>query len=261
MKQGIFRIKENIKLTPTTYRMRLEGGASELCAPGQFINIKLGGHFLRRPISVCDMEDLGGGNAAVTIIYKVLGHGTEEMSLMSEEAELDVLTGLGNGYDLGAAGDAPLLIGGGVGVPPLYFAAKELTTKGSEVTALLGFNSADEIYYADEFERLGCKVIISTVDGSKAVKGFVTDAFKEAAKEAVGEAEFTYFYACGPEGMLRAVYKDVYEGAGLSGEMSFEERMGCGFGACMGCSTKTKDGYKRICKDGPVLKAEEILWQ
>ena len=257
MKQEIFRIKENSKLTPTTYRMRLEGGASELCLPGQFVDIKLEGHYLRRPISVCDMNAGDDGLAILTVIYKVLGHGTAEMSEMPVGGELDVLTGLGNGYALGKAGDRPLLIGGGVGIPPLYFAARKLCGEGKDVTAVLGFNSADEVYYVDEFEKLGCKVIVTTVDGSVGVRGFVTDGVAEAA----GSTDFTYFYSCGPEAMLRAVYKELYEGSGISGEMSFEERMGCGFGACMGCSTKTKDGYKRICKDGPVLTTEEILWQ
>ena len=279
MKQGTFCIIENRQLTPTTWLMKLGGDVSAVTAPGQFINIKLEGHFLRRPISVCDLE---GG--AVTIIYKVLGHGTGEMTRLLEGAKLDVLTGLGNGYDLSSAGDRPLLIGGGVGIPPLYLAAKrlmamqtEIQTRGSvpeycdgrSVTVILGFNSADEIYYADEFEKLGCRVILATADGSAGSKGFVTDAFSDLHEENSlacmidGNAEyapFTHFYTCGPEPMLRAVYKTVYEEAGVSGQMSFEERMGCGFGACMGCSIRTKDGYKRICKDGPVLRTEEIAW-
>ena len=240
MKQGIFTIKDNKSLTPTTYLMKLEGDTSAVTAPGQFINIRLDGHFLRRPISVNDADD-----STITIIYKVLGHGTEEMTHFAPGKELDVLTGLGNGYDLSTSGDRPLLIGGGVGIPPLYLAAKKLIAAGRDA------------------------------DGSAGVRGFVTDAFREltsmcgspcleeAGLEPDADAEFirfSHFYTCGPEPMLRAVYDEVYTGAGISGQMSFEERMGCGFGACMGCSIRTAGGYKRICKDGPVLRTEEILW-
>ena len=277
-------IKENIALTPTTYRMKLVGDVSAVTAPGQFINIRLEGHFLRRPISVNDVEydqlsnDAGseqGRDGTITIIYKVLGHGTEEMTHFAPGKELDVLTGLGNGYDLGDAGEHPLLIGGGVGIPPLYLAAKKLKADGRDVTVILGFNSSDEMYYTDEFEKLGCSVAVSTADGSCGVRGFVTDAFRELAArcdspclEEAGLIEesdpeftrFTHFYTCGPEPMLKAVYNEVFREAGISGQMSFEERMGCGFGACMGCSCRTVTGYKRICKDGPVLRTEEILW-
>ena len=271
MKQGIFTIKDNKSLTPTTYLMKLEGDTSAVTAPGQFINIRLDGHFLRRPISVNDADD-----STITIIYKVLGHGTEEMTHFAPGKELDVLTGLGNGYDLSTSGDRPLLIGGGVGIPPLYLAAKKLIAAGRDVSVILGFNSSDEMYYVDEFEKLGCGVFVATADGSAGVRGFVTDAFREltsmcgspcleeAGLEPDADAEFirfSHFYTCGPEPMLRAVYDEVYTGAGISGQMSFEERMGCGFGACMGCSIRTRDGYKRICKDGPVLRTEEILWQ
>ena len=249
MKQGIFNITENRQLTPTTWLMSMAGDVSGI-KPGQFINIKLDGHFLRRPISVSDVADDN-----VTIIYKVLGHGTEEMTHFKTGKELDVLTGLGNGYDLGDAGERPLLIGGGVGIPPLYLAARLLG--GAGVTVILGFNNGDELYYVDEFEKLGARVVVATADGSCGIKGFVTDAFKELAD--AGET-FTHFYTCGPEPMLKEVYSEVFEKAGISGQMSFEERMGCGFGACMGCSTKTKNGYKRICKEGPVLRTEEILW-
>ena len=250
MKQGIYTIRENKQLTPTTWRMKLAGDTSAVTAPGQFIDIRLEGHFLRRPISVNDVDD-----DCVTIIYKVLGHGTEEMTRLEPGTELDVLTGLGNGYDLGDAGERPLLIGGGVGIPPLYLAAKQLASAGRKVTVILGFNSADEVYYVDEFRELGCGVTVATADGSIGVRGFVTDAFDGLTED------FTHFYTCGPEPMLRAVYRAVYERARISGQMSFEERMGCGFGACMGCSCRTVTGYKRICKDGPVLRTEEILWQ
>ncbi len=259
MKQGIFTIVDNEALTPTTYRMELEGDVSAIEAPGQFLDIQIEGRYLRRPISICDVEytDRYGREGIVTIIYKVLGNGTEEMSSFETGNELDILTGLGNGYDLKCSGDKPLLIGGGVGIPPLFMAAKRLIEQGKAVTVILGFNSADEMYYTNEFEAIGCRVITATADGSAGIKGFVTDAFKEACS---GE-EFTHFYSCGPEPMLRAVYDEVYSKAGISGQMSFEERMGCGFGACMGCSIKVKDGYKRICKDGPVLRTEEIVWQ
>ena len=249
MKQGIYTIRENRQLTPTTWLMKLEGDVRGIKAPGQFINIRLDGHFLRRPISICDARKDG-----ITIIYKVLGHGTEEMTHLPEGETLDVLTGLGNGYDIDDAGERPLLIGGGVGIPPLYLAARCMEHRP---TIILGFNNGDEIYYVEEFEKLGARVIVATADGSRGVKGFVTDAFRQLTEE--GET-FTHFYTCGPEPMLRAVYEEVYEKAGVSGQMSFEERMGCGFGACMGCSTRTKNGNKRICKDGPVLRTEEILW-
>lgn len=257
MKQGKFTIIENIALTPTTWRMKLEGDVSEITSAGQFINIRLDGHFLRRPISVNDVEcDAGSGNGIVTIIYKVLGHGTEEMTSFAPGKVLDILTGLGNGYDLKDAGDKPLLIGGGVGIPPLYLAAKWLLAEGKQVTVILGFNTAEEVYYVDEFKALGCNVVVATADGSTGVKGFVTDAFDADTDK----DSYTHFYTCGPGPMLKAVYDKVYKQVGIAGQMSFEERMGCGFGACMGCSCKTITGYKRICKDGPVLRTEEILW-
>ncbi len=243
MNQGFFTILENTPLTKTVYKMRLGGDASAVTAPGQFINIKLEGYFLRRPISVCDYR-----SDELTILYKVLGHGTEYMTSLKPGDRLDVLTGLGNGFDLSDAGDAPLLIGGGVGLPPMYRLCRDLTASGKTVTAILGFNTREEIFYEDEFRTLGAKVIVSTADGSYGVKGFVTDAMKGL--------DYSYFYCCGPEAMLKAVWKT----AKTSGQLSFEERMGCGFGACMGCSCRTVAGSKRICKDGPVLRKEEILW-
>ncbi len=243
MKQGLFTIIENTALTASVYRMRLEGDTAAITAAGQFVNIALSGKFLRRPISVCDVE-----GDVLTIVYKVVGKGTEQMSRMSVGETLDVLTGLGNGYDLTTAGERPLLLGGGVGVPPLYLLARRLVAEGKDVTVILGFNRADEIFYKEEFEALGAKVIIATADGSVGVKGFVTDALP---------ADYTYFYTCGPEPMLKAVYKATI----TSGQMSFEERMGCGFGACMGCSCKTLTGNKRICREGPVMRKEEILWE
>ncbi len=243
MKQGLLTVAENVPLTESVYQMRLVGDVSAITRPGQFINIKLDGMFLRRPISVCDKDD-----NSVTILYKVVGNGTEQMRHM-KEGKLDVLTGLGNGYDSSVSGDKPLLLGGGVGVPPLYLLAKELISQGKEVTVILGFNTKDEIFFEDEFKALGAKVFVTTVDGSYGTKGFVTDVMKELS--------YTHFYTCGPEPMLKAIFKF----STTSGQLSFEERMGCGFGACMGCSCKTITGYKRICKEGPVLRKEEILWE
>ncbi len=243
MKQGIFKITENTPLNLNVYKMRLEGDVSEITAPGQFINIKLDGLYLRRPISVCDIS-----SDSVTIIYKVVGHGTEKMAAM-KTGELDVLTGLGNGYDTSLSGDRPLLVGGGVGVPPLYMLAKQLKKEGKKVSVILGFNTESEIFYENEFKELGADVYVTTVDGSYGTKGFVTDA--------LSGVDYSYVYTCGPEPMLKALYRSI----NTSGQFSFEERMGCGFGACMGCSCKTITGYKRICKDGPVLEKEEILWE
>ncbi|MBR0523111.1 MAG: dihydroorotate dehydrogenase electron transfer subunit [Firmicutes bacterium] len=243
MKDVLFTIKENLAIAPQVYRMILTGDCSQITAPGQFVNIRLDGLYLRRPISVCD---LGGDD--LTIIYKVVGKGTEQMSRMKGGGSLQVLTGLGNGYDLSCAGDAPLLIGGGVGVPPLYLLARKLREQGKTVSVVLGFNTKSEIFYEEEFRALGCGVTVTTVDGSYGTKGFVTDGLPE---------NYSYFYCCGPEPMLKAVYKK----ARTSGQFSFEERMGCGFGACMGCSCRTITGYKRICKDGPVMRKEEILWE
>ena len=244
MKQGIFEIMENTALTESVFKMVLRGDVSDITAPGQFVNIQLDGLFLRRPISVCDL-----GENTLTIIYKAVGKGTEQMSRMQPGEKLDVLTGLGNGYDLTVAGKRPVLLGGGVGVPPMYLLAKELLAQGKKVTVILGFNTESEIFYEKEFMALGADVIVTTVDGSRGIKGFVTDALKML--------DYTYFYTCGPEPMLKAVYK----ASTTSGQMSFEKRMGCGFGACMGCSCKTLTGYKRICKEGPVMRKEEILWE
>ncbi len=243
MKQGQFTIQENTALTENVFRMKLQGDTSAITTPGQFVNIHLDGLFLRRPISVCDIH-----GDTVTIIYKVVGKGTAAMSRMTD-GKLDVLTGLGNGYDLTVSGSHPVLLGGGVGVPPLYLLAKRLVQEKKHVTAVLGFNTQKEVFYEEEFKTLGVETVVTTVDGSYGVKGFVTDALSALA--------YTYFYACGPEPMLRAVYRASV----TSGQMSFEERMGCGFGACMGCSCKTLTGYKRICKDGPVMRKEEILWE
>ena len=243
MKQSIFTILSNEALTDSVYKMVLGGDTSAITASGQFVNIQLAGKFLRRPISVCDYDD-----STLTIVYKVVGKGTAQMSDMTAGEELDILTGLGNGYDLTLSGSKPVLLGGGVGVPPMYNLAKKLIAQGKDVSVILGFNTKSEIFYEEEFKKLGCTVTVTTVDGSYGVKGFVTTALESM--------DYTYFYTCGPEPMLKAVYKTSV----TSGQMSFEERMGCGFGACMGCSCKTLTGYKRICKEGPVMKKEEILW-
>ncbi len=244
MYQGIYSVTSNIKIAKDVYKMILSGDTHAITAPGQFVNIKLDGHYLRRPISICDYDE-----NSITIIYKVVGQGTELMSKFETLQKLDLLVGLGNGFDISKSGDSPLLIGGGVGVPPLYNLCKKLIEKGAKPKVILGFNSSYEIFAAKSFEKLGVEVHITTVDGSVGTKGFVTDAFP-----LVGE--YTYFYTCGPLPMFKA----VYNAAVTSGEFSFEERMGCGFGACMGCTCKTKYGNKRICKDGPVLVKEEIIW-
>ena len=244
MKQSIFTIKENVALTSNVYKMLLQGDTSDVTNCGQFVNVKLDGLFLRRPISVCDCE-----GDILTLIYKVVGAGTEQMAKMGVGETLDVLTGLGNGYDTSVSGDAPMLLGGGVGVPPMYMLCKKLIKEGKKVSVVLGFNTKDEIFYENEFRALGAEVAVTTVDGSYGTKGFVTDVMKDA--------DYSYFYTCGPEPMLKAIHKT----STTSGQFSFEERMGCGFGACMGCSCKTITGYKRICKEGPVLEKEEILWE
>jgi dihydroorotate dehydrogenase electron transfer subunit len=243
MKTGIFKLKENKKIAKNTYEWVLTGDTSDVTASGQFVNIKLDGFYLRRPISICDFDD-----KTVKIIYKVVGYGTEVMAKLEEGGSLDILCGLGNGFDTSKSGKKAVLIGGGVGVPPMYNLCKKLISEGKDVTVILGFNTKDEIFYEEEFKALGANVCVSTVDGSYGTKGFVTDILKDL--------EYDYFFTCGPMPMFRAIEKI----AATSGQYSFEERMGCGFGACMGCSCKTKYGYKRICRDGPVLEREEIIW-
>ena len=243
MKNVIYTVKSNEKLTENVFRMVLVGDTSAVTASGQFINIKIESLYLRRPISIFDCTE-----NELSIIYKVVGTGTEIMSKMPAGTQLDCLVGLGNGFDISAAGENPVVIGGGVGVPPMYYLAKKLIAEGKNVTAILGFNKADEVFCKEDFEAIGCKTIVTTVDGSTGVKGFVTDALKDI--------DYSYVFTCGPEPMLKAIYNT----ATTSGQFSFEERMGCGFGACMGCSCKTKYGNKRICKEGPVLVKEEIIW-
>ena len=243
MKQCIYHIESNEPLTGTVYQMRLSGDTSAFSKPGQFLNIALDGLFLRRPISVCDYDERG-----VTILYKVVGKGTAQMAAMRPGQTLDVLTGLGNGYEIEKCGAHALLLGGGVGVPPLYGLCKALLNSGRQVCVVLGFNTKDEVFYENAFRALGADVTVATADGSYGVKGFVTDALPQS---------YDYFFACGPEPMLKAVCKAT----GTSGQLSFEERMGCGFGACMGCSRQTVNGPRRVCKDGPVFTKEELLWE
>ncbi len=242
MIKSYYKVESNEKIAKSVYKMVLSGDTSAITRPGQFINIKVPDKYLRRPISVCDFD-----GDTVTVIYKVVGEGTKIMSEMEKGISLDVLTGLGNGFDIGKSGDRPLLIGGGVGVPPLYNLAKKLKDEGKSVTVILGFNTSDEVFLKEEFEKIAT-VYLTTADGSEGQKGFVTDA--------MDGIDYDYIYTCGPQAMLRAVYDKLKTG----GQFSFEERMGCGFGACMGCSCKTKYGAKRICKDGPVLEKEEIIW-
>ena len=244
-KRDIYKVLSNEPLTPVVYRMVLEGDTQYITHSGQFINIELEGKFLRRPISVSDYDA-----QTITIIYKVVGSGTDQMSHMAPGTKLDILTGLGNGFNTENSAERPLLVGGGVGVPPLYNLCKRLLSEGKQPRVILGFNTKDEIFYEEEFKALGVDVYCSTADGSHGTKGFVTDVIREKA------LSFDYLYTCGPLPMLKALY-DATE---VDGEFSFEERMGCGFGACVGCTCKTKYGNKRICKDGPVLKREEIIW-
>ena len=240
MKQTILEIQSNDCIAKNVYRMQLAGDTTGIL-PGQFVNIRVEGQFLRRPISVCNITD-----GVLTIIYKVVGVGTEAMSQLPIGTQLDVLTVLGNGYDLSKAGDNPLLVGGGVGVPPMYMLARQLREAGKNVRVILGFNTKDEVFYEDEFRALGCDVTVTTVDGSHGVKGFVTNAL---------DGQQSYYYTCGPLPMIKA----LLQAAGTNGEVSMEERMGCGFGACMGCTIQTTQGPKRVCKEGPVFAAEELL--
>lgn len=245
MKQLTFEIKTNEQIAKNVYRMQLCGDTTGIL-PGQFVNIRVEGQFLRRPISVCNVEQpLHNTTQLLTIIYKVVGVGTEAMSHLPIGTQLDVLTVLGNGYDLSKAGDAPLLVGGGVGVPPMYMLARQLREAGKAVRVILGFNTKDEVFYEEEFRALGCDVTVTTVDGSHGVKGFVTNAL---------DGQQSYYYTCGPLPMIKA----LLQAAGTNGEVSMEERMGCGFGACMGCTIQTTNGPKRVCKEGPVFPANEL---
>lgn len=243
-KRDKYKIKSNKKIAKNVYEMVLEGDTTYIVRSGQFINIELDGCYLRRPISVCDYDD-----KTITIIYKVVGNGTEKMATFEEGTILDILTGLGNGFEVKRSGEKPLLIGGGVGTPPMYNLCKKLVEQGKNPVVVLGFGNIDDVFYEEKFKEMGAEVYISTVDGSYGTKGFVTDIVKNLK-------DYTYYYTCGPKNMLKA----VYDTATTDGELSFEEKMGCGFGACMGCTCETTKGNKRICKEGPVLKKEEIIW-
>ena len=242
MKQGKFTILTNQALTDSVYRMELSGDTSAIAGPGQFVEVSVPEKFLRRPISVCDFSE-----NSLTLIYKVVGSGTDILSKLPAGTVLDILTGLGNGYDLSLSGDRPVLVGGGVGVPPMYALAKELLQQGKTVQVVLGFNKESEIFLAEKFRALGAKVHIATPDGSDGTKGLVTDVLQNLS--------YTYFYSCGPLPMFRAMEKVVT----TAGQYSFEERMGCGFGACMGCAIQTASGAKRVSKDGPVFFREEVF--
>lgn len=244
-KRGIYKILKNENIAKDVYKMILEGDTKFVRAAGQFINIQIEGFYLRRPISVCDYDE-----NTITIIYKIFGNGTDKLSTMKAGETLDILTGLGNGFNTNCEGDKPLIVGGGVGVPPLYRLCKELINKGKKPVVVFGFASKEDIFYEEEFKNLGVDVHIATVDGSYGTKGFVTNVIENLS-------DYTYYYACGPMGMLKAIHKSVE----VDGQLSLEERMGCGFGACMGCSIKTKNGNKRVCKEGPVFKKEELLWE
>ncbi len=243
MTERIFTVLSREKIAFDVYKLILEGDTDAVSAPGQFVNIKLDGLFLRRPISVCDYD-----KDSLTLIYKVVGVGTEKMAGLSPGDKLDILVGLGNGYDMSVPFDKPLLIGGGVGVPPLYALAKRLIEFGKTPNVIIGFNSEKDVFFEQEFRELGLRVFVMTADGSYGAPGFATDAMENV--------EYDYFFTCGPKPMLRA----VYDRSETSGQFSFEERMGCGFGACMGCSCRTKNGNKRVCKEGPVFVKEEIIW-
>lgn len=244
MKKDTYTITANRQLTAEIYEMRLSGDTSEISAPGQFVNIRLDGFYLRRPISICDWKE-----GELTLLYKVVGRGTKAMAERKEGSALELLCPLGNGYNLdriSQGSERPLLVGGGVGIPPIYGLAKALLARGVRSQAILGYNTKEEIFYEEEFRALGLAVTVMTADGSYGKKGFVTDGFEKT----------DYVCACGPEPMLKAVWEKAADG-----QFSFEARMACGFGGCMGCSCKTKYGAKRICKEGPVLERGEILWQ
>ena len=245
MKKSLFTVEHTRQLTADTYEMVLSGDTSAITAPGQFVEIELPGKFLRRPISICNWTD-----EALMLLVKVVGEGTKDLVRSVPGTELDVLSGLGNGFDISKAGEHPVLAGGGIGIAPLYGLAQRMLDAGMTPTVALGFRTAKDVYYLEEFAKLGCRLLVATEDGSAGTKGFVTDCIK-----AVPECD--YVLTCGPLPMLKAVHslpqlKD--------GQFSFEARMGCGFGACMGCTIPTKDGYKRVCKDGPILFKEEIVW-
>ena len=243
MIQTNYTVTYNKAAAPGVYKMVLEGELPDPILPGQFLNFRLDKFQIRRPISVCDCEE-----GRLTVFYKVVGLGTDAMSQLGPGTVLDVLAGLGNGFDTSKSGSMPLLIGGGLGASPLFFLCRQLLREGKHPLVLLGFNTAEEIFLAREFAALGAQVDVFTADGSAGDRGFATDG--------MAGRDYSYFYTCGPMPMFAA----VNAAARTSGQFSFEARMGCGFGACMSCSCKTRFGSKRVCKDGPVFEREEILW-
>ena len=242
MQKKRFQIAENSLIALKTYKLVLVG---DCAVEGEFVHIAIPGFYLRRPLSICDLED-----GRMAIVYKVVGKGTRVLSERQSGETLEVLTGLGKGFDPDACREEALLVGGGLGVPPLLLLAKRLKAQGKKVTAVLGFNTAEERILVPEFESVCDTVAVSTVDGSVGVKGFVTDAIKAL------QPSFDCFYTCGPMVMMKVVCQTL-EGPG---ECSLEERMGCGAGFCYGCSIQTKNGPRRVCKDGPVFKKEELIW-
>lgn len=241
----LFTIKENRRIASDTYRMELSCGFMPETRAGQFVDIALDGFYLRRPIAVCDLSDDG-----MTICYKAVGKGTEYMSTLRPGMTLDLLTGLGNGFNVAACRDAALLIGGGLGAAPLHLLCRELKAAGKKVSVVLGFNKAEEIILIEEYRKMGVEPGIATLDGSAGTKGFVGDVIARMSPE------YDRFYCCGPLPMMKAVCESLPTG----GEASLEERMGCGAGFCYGCTRMTRGGAKRICKDGPVFDKEEIIW-
>lgn len=245
-KRGLYKVVSNVRLSAKTMRMVLEGDTQYITCAGQFVNVAVEGKFLRRPISVCDYDE-----KTITLLYDVVGEGTKAMSLMEEGTVLDLLTGLGNGFSEDEPTRHPVLLGGGIGCAPLYNLAKKLIARGVEPVVILGFNSEADVVAEDMFRELGIATYVATVDGSCGTKGFVTDVIREESVQG------DYFYACGPMPMLRA----VCNGLEWSGEVSLDERMACGFGVCMCCSIETKSGVKRICKEGPVFRKEDLIWK
>lgn len=249
---GEFRILSNDRVATGTYELRLEGPVAGLTTPGQFVTIEIPGFYLRRPFSVADWSE-----QTLRLFYKVVGDGTEALSTM-QEGKLSVMTGLGNGFDVHAAETKkPVLIGGGVGIPPLFGLAKRLVNMDKTPLVLLGFNRADELFLVEGFEEIGADVRVATVDGSVGTEGFVTTLFEQAI-DAIGP-DAAYVYTCGPMPMFQTLAKEMNR-LGMDGCFSLEERMGCAVGICMGCSIETTEGMRRVCKEGPVFSKEVLPW-
>ncbi|MGN0201631.1 MAG: dihydroorotate dehydrogenase electron transfer subunit [Candidatus Cryptobacteroides sp.] len=244
MERLTLTVLDNRQTASGIFEMRL-GGCSAACRAGQFVNLEVDGFFLRRPISVCDWED-----GVLTLAYRVVGEGTAAMAAMAPGTRIDTLAALGNGFDTGVPCREALLAGGGIGLAPLYKLTRELVGKGVGVTVVAGFRTASEIFREEAFVKAGARFIVATEDGSRGVRGFVTDALREEG------LSYDYIFSCGPLPMMKALCAATTAPA----QMSLEERMGCGFGICMGCTCRTSSGAKRICKEGPVFKREEIIW-